>query len=301
MKLISYRYEEELRVGVLAPDELAVLPLEAVLPETAGLSMLEVIEIFPEGLPLAAEDLEEAMAEEGILLPLAELEVTAPIEKPRHDVVCVGVNYLSHAKESTTALGKDETEEISAPEETIYFAKRVVKMTGPDAPVVNAWDVDDHLDYEVELAVVIGKGGRAIPKEEAAEHIFGYSVFNDISARITQQKRIQWYMGKSMDTYSCMGPVILTADEVERPEKLEVISRVNGEERQHSNTELLIRDVATLIEEISSYFTLEPGDIIATGTPSGVALGMDDPKWLVPGDVVECEIPGIGILRNPVL
>ena len=301
MKLISYRNEGEMQAGVLAPGGMSVLPLEAVLPETAGLSLLEIIEAFPEGLPVTAEELEEAMTEDGMVLPLAELEVTAPIERPHHDVICVGVNYLSHAKESTTALGKDETEEITAPEETIYFAKRVVKMTGPDMPVVNAWDVDDHLDYEVELAVVIGKGGRAIPKEEAAEHIFGYSVFNDISARITQQKRIQWYMGKSMDTYSCMGPVLLTADEIERPEKLDVISRVNGEERQHSNTELLIRDVATLIEEISSYFTLEPGDIIATGTPSGVALGMDDPKWLKPGDVVECEIPRIGILRNPIL
>ncbi len=301
MKLVSYRNEGEMQAGVLAPGGMSVLPLEAVLPETAGLSLLEIIEAFPEGLPVTAEELEEAMAEDGMVLPLAELEVTAPIERPHHDVICVGVNYLSHARESTTALGKDETEEITAPEETIYFAKRVVKMTGPDMPVVNAWDVDDHLDYEVELAVVIGKGGRAIPKEEAAEHIFGYSVFNDISARITQQARVQWYMGKSMDTYSCMGPVLLTADEIERPEKLDVISRVNGEERQHSNTELLIRDVATLIEEISSYFTLEPGDIIATGTPSGVALGMDDPKWLKPGDVVECEIPRIGILRNPIL
>ena len=299
MKLISYRNEEELQTGVLTPDGMSVLPLEAVLPETAGLSLLEVIEVFPEGLPVLQENLESAMLEEGMLLPLADLVVTAPIERPRHDVICVGVNYVSHVKESTAGL-KDK-DLAKPPENTIYFAKRVVKMTGPDAPVVNAWDVDDHLDYEVELAVVIGKGGRGIAKEEAAEHIFGYSVFNDISARITQQARIQWYMGKSMDTYSCMGPVLLTADEVERPEKLEVISRVNGEERQHSNTELLIRDVATLIEEVSSYFTLEPGDIIATGTPSGVAMGMDEPAWLKPGDVVECEIPGIGILRNPIL
>ena len=299
MKLISYRYEEELQAGVLTPDGLRVLPLEAVLPETAGLSLLEVIEAFPEGLPVTAEELEEAMAEDGMTLPLAELEVTAPIERPRHDVVCVGVNYVSHVKESTAGL-KDK-DLSKPPENTIYFAKRVVKMTGPDMPVENAWDVEDHLDYEVELAVIIGKGGRKIRKEDAAEHIFGYSVFNDISGRITQQARIQWYMGKSMDSYSCMGPVILTADEVERPEKLDVISRVNGEERQHSNTELLIRDVATLIEEVSSYFTLEPGDIIATGTPSGVAMGMDDPAWLKPGDVVECEIPQIGILRNPVL
>ena len=300
MKLISYRYEEEMQVGILTPDGLGVLPLEAVLPETAGLSMLEVIEAFPEGLPITAADAEDAMAEEGMVLPLAELEVTAPIERPHHDVVCVGVNYLSHVSESTTALGKEEGD-LTPPAETIYFAKRVVRMTGPDMPVVNAWDVDDHLDYEVELAVIIGKGGRNIKKENAGEHIFGYSVFNDISARKTQQARVQWYMGKSMDTYSCMGPVILTADEIERPEKLEVISRVNGEERQHSTTELLIRDVATLIEEISSYFTLEPGDIIATGTPSGVALGMEEPKWLVAGDVVECEIPQIGILRNPIL
>lgn len=299
MKLISYRFEEDLRSGILTSDEMYVLPLEAVLPETAGLSLLEVIELYPDGLPVTAEETEEAMTADGALVPVAELDITAPIERPHHDVICVGVNYLSHMKESTTALKNADPEK--PPANTIYFSKRVNKMTGPDAPVVNAWDVDDHMDYEVELAVIIGKGGRAIKKEEAGEHIFGYSVFNDVSARITQQSRVQWYMGKSMDTYSCMGPVILTADEVERPEKLEVISRVNGEERQHSNTELLIRDVGTLIEEVSSYFTLEPGDIIATGTPSGVALGMDEPLWLKPGDVVECEIPGIGILRNPIL
>lgn len=299
MKLVSYRYNGELETGVLTPDGTGVLPLEAILPETAGLSLLEVIEIFPGGLPVTTEEALEAMTEAEMVLPPESLEVTAPIERPRHDVICVGVNYMSHIKESTTTLG-DNPESEKPPAATIYFSKRVNKMTGPDEPVVNAWDVDEQMDYEVELAVIIGEGGRAIPREEAGNHIFGYSVFNDVSARKTQQSRFQWYMGKSMDTYSCMGPVLLTADEVERPEKLEVISRVNGEERQHSNTELLIRDVGTLIEEISSYFTLEPGDIIATGTPSGVALGMDEPKWLKAGDVMECEIPQIGVLRNPV-
>ena len=161
-------------------------------------------------------------------------------------------------------------------------------------------ELDSNLDYEVELAVVIGKGGRDIPPDRAAEHIFGYSVFNDLSARALQKRHNQWYRGKSLDGFAVMGPALVTADEIPFPPLLTLESRVNGEVRQHSNTRLYLSDIPHLIAELSQGMTLEPGDIIATGTPSGVGMGFTPPRWLKSGDVVECEIQGVGLLKTTV-
>lgn len=296
MKLIQYENGKGRAIGILTGDGTVVIPVaeEGDLREYPAEDLMIRKICDYTGQPAHMEEDRLRAGEKAI--PLSEITVKAPILRPAHDVICVGINYMEHVRESTEGL--DDETLSKPPSSTIYFSKRVGLMVGPDEPIVNPWDLEKHLDYEAELAVIIGKGGRNIPKEEAEEHIFGYSVFNDISGRETQKERIQWFMGKSVDTYSCMGPVIVTRDELPFPLEIAVGSIVNGEKRQDGNTTMLMRDVPTLIHEISSYFTLEPGDIIATGTPSGVAMGMEEPKWMQPGDVVECYVEKIGTLRN---
>ena len=176
-----------------------------------------------------------------------------------------------------------------------------MEIIGPGADIVSRMDLDEELDYEVELAVIIGKKCKDVTREEAEDVIFGYSVFNDISARTLQREHQQWSRGKGLDTFSAMGPVIVTKDEMPFPIEVDVISSVNGEERQHSNTALFLNDIPGIIADLSAGTTLEPGDIIATGTPSGVALGMKEPKFMKPGDCVTVEIPQIGKLTNYVV
>ncbi len=297
MKIANYIYEDQSQLGIVNEAETHLWPLAKALPAPLSEDMLALMKAYPQGLPQEVLA-QAAQAPKEELLPLSAVTLKAPLTRPIHDIICVGVNYVSHIPESTIGLKDSKLKE--KPKETVFFGKRAIAITGHQEPVVNAWDLDDHLDYEVELAVVIGKGGRNILPEEARQHIFGYAVFNDISARKTQKGRIQWLLGKGMDTFACMGPYLVTADAVEFPPELELMSRVNGQERQHANTRMLIRDIPTLIAEVSAYTTLEPGDILATGTPAGVAMGMEEPLWLKPGDVVECEIEGIGILRNPI-
>lgn len=226
--------------------------------------------------------------------PLSSVRLLAPIPRPPHDILCVGVNYRAHLEESENAMGEIPHQS------SVYFSKRANPVTGPDEVVDGHLDLDSHFDYEVELAVVIGKGGRDIPPEKAEEHIFGYSVFNDLSARGLQKRHNQWYRGKSLDGFAVMGPALVTADEIPFPPLLTLESRVNGEVRQHSNTGQYLSDIPHLIAELSQGMTLEPGDIIATGTPSGVGMGFDPPRWLRSGNVVECEIQGVGLLKTTV-
>lgn len=182
----------------------------------------------------------------------------------------------------------------------ICFSKRACIILGNGEAITGRFDLDERLDYEAELAVVIEKNGKDIRREDAEDYIFGYSVFNDVSSRKMQKRHTQWFKGKSLDTYSAMGPVIATRDEFTFPPELEVICRVNGEERQRSNTRLMLTDIPSMIQDLSAGMTLVPGDIIASGTPSGVAVGMTPSVFLKKGDVVECEIPEIGILSNSV-
>jgi 2-keto-4-pentenoate hydratase/2-oxohepta-3-ene-1,7-dioic acid hydratase in catechol pathway len=202
----------------------------------------------------------------------------------------MGRNYVEHAKESGSA----------PPEVPVFFTKSPTTVVGPGAPVTHH-AVTQQLDYEVELVAVIGRRGRDIAPERALDYVFGYTIMNDVTARDLQRRHNQWFKGKSLDTFAPMGPWIVHRSALPDPQKLALSMRINGEVRQSSTTASMIFSVAQLISTLSAGMTLEPGDLLATGTPEGVAMGMQPPKWLQPGDVMEAEIEGIGVLRNRVV
>jgi 2-keto-4-pentenoate hydratase/2-oxohepta-3-ene-1,7-dioic acid hydratase in catechol pathway len=228
--------------------------------------------------------------------PLDQVRLHAPIPRPRKNVVCLGLNYLSHMQETARARGRTER----VPEVPVFFTKAPTTVSGPSDPIV--WDqgVTEEVDYEVELGVVIGIGGKNIPRAKALEHVFGYTVVNDVSARDLQMRHLQWYKGKSLDGFCPMGPVVVTADEFGDPQAKRISLRVNGVMKQNSTTADMIFAVNAIIESLSQGMTLEPGDIISTGTPEGVGLGRTPPEYLRDGDLVEAEVEGIGTLRNRV-
>jgi 2-keto-4-pentenoate hydratase/2-oxohepta-3-ene-1,7-dioic acid hydratase in catechol pathway len=224
----------------------------------------------------------------------------APIPAPPHNIMCVGKNYFAHAHEFTkSGFDAGARAEDAIPEHPIIFTKPSSSIAAP-GDAIPLWDgLDEAVDYEAELAVVIGRGGRAISRDDAMAHVFGYTIINDVTARDLQRRHKQWFLGKGIDGFGPMGPWIVTADEIDG-RNLRIQCRVNGETRQDSNTSDLIFDIPALIESISKSVTLAPGDIIATGTPEGVGIGFTPPRFLGDGDVVEVEIEGIGILRNTV-
>lgn len=226
----------------------------------------------------------------GKTLPLSKIRLLAPIPHPRRNIFCMGRNYSEHAHERGEAVPK-------APP---FFTKPPSTVIGPDAGIV-AHRVTHELDYEVELAVVMGRRGRDIPAQRALEHVFGYTILNDISARDLQKRHEQWFKGKSLDTFAPLGPWIVPKFAIPDPQALRLSLRVNGETRQNSTTANMLFSIAQLIEALSAGMTLEPGDLLATGTPAGVGAGFTPPKWLHPGDVIEAEVEGIGILRNHVV
>ena len=296
MKLLTYEVDGKERVGVLSRDEAWVCPISA-----AGMDYRTMKELIRECGPSELEMLNHISGKDPSeikgAVPLADVRVLAPVPEPDQDVICLGINYLSHAKEAA----KFEKEAFEKPEQAIYFAKRVNRAVDPEGGISAHRDLTSQLDYEAELAVIIKKDAFRISREQVRDYVFGYTVLNDVSAREVQTGHKQWYFGKSLDGFTPMGPWILTADSVEFPPKLAIQSRVNGELRQDSNTELLIHGIEEVICELSSGMTLKSGTIIATGTPSGVGMGFDPPKFLVPGDVVECTIEGIGTLKNTVV
>jgi 2-keto-4-pentenoate hydratase/2-oxohepta-3-ene-1,7-dioic acid hydratase in catechol pathway len=218
----------------------------------------------------------------------------APIPRPAKNIFCVGLNYVSHMNETSAARGRER----KIPEVPVFFGKAPTTVTGPFDPV--PWDrrVTQQVDYEAELGVVIGISGKNISRAAALGHVFGYTIINDVSARDVQLKHMQWFKGKSLDGFCPMGPSIVTADEFGGPQNKRISLRVNGDERQHATTADMIFPVDVIIEWLSLGMTLEPGDIIATGTPEGVGLGRTPPAYLNDGDVVETEIEGIGVMRN---
>ena len=296
MKLLTYEVDGKERVGVLSRDEAWVCPISA-----AGMDYRTMKELIRECGPSELEMLNYISGKDPSeikgAVPLADVRVLAPIPEPDQDVICLGINYLSHAKEAA----KFEKEAFEKPEQAIYFAKRVNRAVDPEGGISAHRDLTSQLDYEAELAVIIKKDAFRISREQVRDYVFGYTVLNDVSAREVQTGHKQWYFGKSLDGFTPMGPWILTADSVEFPPKLAIQSRVNGELRQDSNTELLIHGIEEVICELSGGMTLKSGTIIATGTPSGVGMGFDPPRFLVPGDVVECTIEGIGTLKNTVV
>ena len=283
MKLVTFLQDGREFVGVLTADETAVRPL----PFADMNTLIEA----------PREQLLSAVKAADASLPLSAVTLLSPIPRPRQDVICLGINYKAHAEEAERYSSEAFKKERPIP---IYFSKRVSEAVGPEGFIESHPGLVERLDYESELAVIIGKTARNVKAADAADYIFGYTVLNDVSARLLQTTHKQWYFGKSLDGFTPIGPCITTADEIAFPPALPISSRVNGELRQNSTTDLLITGIADIIEELSSGMTLLPGTIIATGTPAGVGMGFDPPKFLKPGDVVECTIEGIGTLRNTV-
>jgi 2-keto-4-pentenoate hydratase/2-oxohepta-3-ene-1,7-dioic acid hydratase in catechol pathway len=229
--------------------------------------------------------------------PLDGVRLLAPLQ-PRRNVFCVGKNYHEHAKEfGQSGFDTSAKDNEHAPPFPVVFTKAPSSVIANGEPVDAHTHVTSQLDYEAELAVVIGQGGKNISKERAWQHVFGYTIVNDVTARDLQQRHRQWFLGKSIDTFCPMGPWIVTADEIDAT-KLRIQCHVNGELRQDANTADLIFDIPTLIETLSAGIALQPGDVIATGTPAGVGIGFKPPKFLKPGDEMSVSIEGIGTLTN---
>ncbi len=290
MKYVTYSYDEKESVGFLDEKAGTVHPLP----------YADMNALIRDGKEALAEVVKAASDADA--LPLKKAQILSPIPHPLQDVICLGINYRAHAKEAehydTAAFKKEDVKEEKAI--PIYFSKRVTEAVSPDGFIESHPGLVERLDYEAELAVVIGKTARNVKAEDAGEYVFGYTVLNDVSARLLQTMHKQWYFGKGLDGFTPMGPCIVSADEMAFPPALRITSHVNGELRQDSVTDLLITTIPEIIEELSSGMTLLPGTIIATGTPAGVGMGFDPPKFLKSGDVVECTIEGIGTLRNTV-
>jgi len=237
----------------------------------------------------------------GEAIALSSVKLKAPVPLPLRNIMCVGKNYHEHAKEfSASGFDSSSTGAADAiPTAPIIFTKVPQSVIGPDEPIRYPAGVSDQLDYEAELAVIVGTGGRGIAKPDAMKHVWGYTIVNDVTARDLQARHKQWFLGKSMDSFAPMGPWCVTADEVDLA-SAGIRCWVNGELRQNAKIADLIFDIPTLISTISAGITLMPGDIIATGTPAGVGIGFKPPKFLKKGDVVAMEVDGIGRLTNPV-
>jgi 2-keto-4-pentenoate hydratase/2-oxohepta-3-ene-1,7-dioic acid hydratase in catechol pathway len=231
--------------------------------------------------------------------PVGKLRLLAPIPRPARNIFCVGKNYHEHAKEFALS-GFDATAKEIVPEAPVVFTKPPSAVSGPGDIIPASSDDTKSVDYEGELAVIIGKGGRAIAKDAAMKHVFGYTIVNDVTSRKLQQLHRQWVLGKGIDGFCPMGPCVVTADEIGDPTALRLTTHINGKLRQNALVKDLIFDIPTLIATISRYITLEPGDVIATGTPAGVGIGFSPPKFLKKGDVVRIEVSGIGVLENTV-
>ncbi len=295
MRLVTYRAGDgNARAGALVNDRVVDLGTasQGRLPD----SVLGLIEAGPDALALARTLVAGAGPSDG--LALAGITLLAPIPRPARNLMCLGLNYRAHAAEGASLFGT-RTEDPPFP---MFFTKTPATVVGPDAAIDIDAALTEQADWEVELAVVIGPGGRDIPKESAFDHIFGFTVANDISARDVQFRHGgQFFKGKSFDTFCPLGPCIVTADEFTDPGAREIMLRVNGVEKQRSNTRELIFDIPTTIASLSEGLTLQPGDLILTGTPHGVGFARKPPEFLMHGDVVECEIEGIGLLRNSVI
>lgn len=252
--------------------------------------------------PQAAEEIGALVADPGSCPRIAaSARLLAPIPNPVRNIFCIGKNYREHAREfGQSGFDGGATGGSEVPDFPIIFSKATTSVIGPDAPVPSAADPYGTVDYEGELGVIIGVGGKAISRAEAARHVFGYTIINDVTAREVQKLHKQWVLGKGADGFCPMGPVAVTADEVVDVTALHLRTSVNGELRQSAVVADLIFDIPTLIETISRYITLVAGDIIATGTPAGVGIGFDPPRFLQPGDNVTVSISGIGELRNPI-
>jgi 2-keto-4-pentenoate hydratase/2-oxohepta-3-ene-1,7-dioic acid hydratase in catechol pathway len=297
MRLISFKKSNSAALGIVIDDGKKVIDLSRVAPKLPQ-NMNDFIFLGSVGIDAALSAINCPTDEEKI--DINELELMAPIPVPLRNIFCVGRNYHEHAQEFHDS-GFDATAGSSAiPEDPIIFTKATTSVSGPTDPIPSYLDSSNSTDYEGELAVIIGKEGRGIRKANAFDYVYGYTVSNDVTARTLQHKHKQWFIGKSLDGYCPMGPMIVTADEAGDPKNFSLKTTVNGEIRQDASVADLIFDIPTLIECISASITLKPGDIIATGTPVGVGIGFEPPLFLKKGDIVEVTIEPIGTICNQV-
>lgn len=289
MKLVTFETDGRTRLGRVDDDGATVGDLTTV---TGELGLLEVIEAW--------DSWRDRIAGASDLPTVQNPRLLAPIPSPRRDLFAVGKNYREHVAEFGRSGYDTPQRSEDLPDRPIVFSKATTSVTGPFDDVESHPSVTSELDYEAELGVIIGRGGRGISYDDAPDHVWGYTVINDVTARDVQRDHKQWLLGKSLDTHAPMGPWAVTADEIDDLGALEVSCTVNGEPRQKAPVKDLIFDVPELIRVISAGITLLPGDIIATGTPAGVGIGFDPPRFLVRGDVVECAITGLGAIRNTI-
>lgn len=289
MKLLTYKLGDVERVGVLGQNEKVICPIEE-----AGLTYSSMNELI-EGITAEERERLQVLAVSNKGIGLEDVQKCAPIPMPKQDIICLGINYMAHAEES--ARYKKEAFGGERPY-AVYFSKRVNEAVADGGEIPSYKELIESLDYEVELAVVIGKDAKNVDKAEAFDYVFGYTIINDVSAREIQTRHKQWYFGKSLDGFVPMGPWIVTEDSFERPPVLGIRSYINGELRQNATTDLLIFDIPHVIHELSQGMTLKAGTIIAMGTPAGVGMGFEPPRFLKTGDEVRCEIEGIGQITN---
>lgn len=290
MKLVTFSHAGRVSPGLWLDGD-RVLDLHA----TGGMpdSLLDII-----AAPGAVERLRRLQEQPGeATLSAGDVRLMAPIPRPRKNVFCAGRNYLDHVAEGYRA----RSAELKVPEYPQFFTKPPTAVIGPYDDIRLDAKVTEKLDYEVELALIIGPGGRDIPPGRAFDHVFGYTVLNDVTARDLQRRHDQWFKGKGLDTSCPMGPCIVHRSAVADPRRLELSLTVNGEERQRATVAQMIFDIPRIIADLSAGMTLEPGDIIATGTPSGVGYAMQPPRLLQPGDLVVSRIDGIGRMENRVV
>lgn len=297
MRLLTYDAGGASRLGLLLGDRVVDL---AGAGRSLGLALPgEMLQFIDEGDQALADarKVAEALSADAAALtrgsrPLAETRLLAPIPRPRRNIVCVGLNYAEHASESRITSG--------IPEYPVFFTKPPSTVIGPEAPIPWHGELSRRADWEIELVAVIGKRGKDVPEERALDFVLGYTVGNDVTARDLQARHQQWYKGKGLDGFCPLGPWLVTRDELPDPQDLRLRLRVNGAPKQDASTNDMIFTVTKLIAAWSEGMTIEPGDLLMTGTPSGVGFARKPPEYLQPGDVVECEIDGIGLLRNPV-
>jgi 2,4-didehydro-3-deoxy-L-rhamnonate hydrolase len=294
MRLATYLADGQPRAAVVASDQ-TLVPVRDLI--SGGPSqMLEILESGPslwDRLRAAASSARRGE-------PLSSAQLLAPIPRPRRNAFCVGWNYSEHFAEGQGMRGpNDDAQKI--PDYPALFSKQPNAVVGPEAAVWHPAPISDQLDWEVELAVIIGNSGRDMAEAQALEYVFGYTVGNDVSVRDVQRRHGgQWFKGKSFDTHCPLGPWIVTADELGDPQNLRISLRVNGVTKQDSNTKFMVFRIPRIIKEVSTGMQLEPGDVILTGTPDGVGFARKPPEFLKPGDVMEAEIENIGVLRNTV-
>ena len=310
MKLASFSTTAipKVRIGIVQDNEIIDVDLAAralnIIPHE---QMLDLLEHYGQGMHELNAILDKAgdrrfsevktFTEIGAVHNLSDIQLAAPIPRPRKNLMCLGWNYADHAKETALIRGQD----TKPPEYPVIFTKAPTTVNSPYGNIIIDPQVSVEIDWEAELAVIIGNGGKNISEEDAMSHVFGYTVLNDVTARDLQSRHKQFFKGKSIDGYCPMGPWIVTADEIDDPQQLEVRLRVNGITKQEGNTSMMVFPIRTIIAILSQGMTLEPGDIIATGTPSGVGFARNPPEFLKAGDVMETEVEGIGILRNVVV